>query len=842
MIIAWLDKVGSKDTGTVGGKGAQLGEMTRAKFPVPPGFCVTAQAYRTQLESLGLFASIAALLSGANSTYGMAELSAKIRRLIEEQDVLPDIENEIRNAYATLCERGFSRVAVRSSATAEDLPDASFAGQQETFLSIVGSVNVMEAVRRCWASLWTERACAYRAKMGYDHLGVSLAVVVQAMVEADCSGVLFTIDPLASRDYSILINASYGLGESIVSGKVSPDNFLVSKGPGLHVLQSTIGSKETFLRSRTDGKTETCQTPASMRSVACIGKRQLSDLKRLGLAVEAHYGSPQDIEWAFENKRLYLLQARPITTTGSLARGDAGSKQPRSTSPQKKISASARQLMDTLHEHCPDALLPLEFDGIVSIQQQKFDIMSSLGLSLPKASSVLSLDRHGVVAADAYSTRLSFRILLFPFLLKKYLATHTNEWAARSIEPLLARRAEIHALDIEKLDSTALSSHIEETFRIVEAQSAVRFRAHLFPMILLGKILSLRLKLAGLPAGTTETDLLGGLEYKSAKIDGDLYLLAEAVEALPLVKKLLIEAAPERFLETIVSVEGGSAIKTKLESFLKEHGARTPKTFLPFANLSWSECPRDLVVALSAIVRSGISSKRAALVRKSAEKTEAIKRKVRRSLFGGKGFLRSIERYQACFIARELGLYEIESTYVLLRALAAEAGKRLAISGFLPDKTDIRFARMHEAVAALRGKQAADLAEAVARRKAGRARAVSEWGATERETPDAEALTGVPSSAGIYEGPARLVLGTADFSKMEAGDVLVCPYTDPTWTPLFSLAGAVVAESGGPLSHAAIVAREYDIPAVMGVSGALTALSNGQRVRVDGSRGTVRRL
>jgi pyruvate,water dikinase len=260
MIIAWLDKVGSKDTGTVGGKGAQLGEMTRAKFPVPPGFCVTAQAYRTQLESLGLFASIAALLSGANSTYGMAELSAKIRRLIEEQDVLPDIENEIRNAYATLCERGFSRVAVRSSATAEDLPDASFAGQQETFLSIVGSVNVMEAVRRCWASLWTERACAYRAKMGYDHLGVSLAVVVQAMVEADCSGVLFTIDPLASRDYSILINASYGLGESIVSGKVSPDNFLVSKGPGLHVLQSTIGSKETFLRSRTDGKTETCPT------------------------------------------------------------------------------------------------------------------------------------------------------------------------------------------------------------------------------------------------------------------------------------------------------------------------------------------------------------------------------------------------------------------------------------------------------------------------------------------------------------------------------------------------------------------------------------------------------
>jgi pyruvate,water dikinase len=834
MSVLWLDEITSADIERAGGKGANLGEMTRAGFPVPPGFCVEAGSYRRQLESGGLDSSIASILSGtANGGFG--EASARIRRLIESRAMLPGIESDIRAAYERLRASGHGRVAVRSSATAEDLPDASFAGQQETFLSIRGGDAVVEAVRRCWASAWSERACAYRARMGYAQQSVSIAVVVQAMVEPDTAGVLFTVDPLDPGKDAMLVSASYGLGESVVAGKVTPDTYRLAKGPGALVLEKKAGSKEITIRSAAAGETESLLTPAAKRSAFCLGGKELKGLKELGLAVEARYGKPQDIEWAFSKKRLYLLQARPITTTGIPAR--VGIASGGSDAADGRRSKSSRVLMDSLREHCPDALLPLEFDLILALQQQKNDIMSHFGLIVPKASDSFGLDGNGAVVAKPIRTRASLRMVFFPRSVGRFMSAHSCEWAESRLGALLSRRDVMRAIDARGLADAGLASAVREFFDLVRGQCEVRFRAHLAPMMISGKLLLLRMRLAGLGRGYAETDLLGGLEYESAAIERDLYALADAVDSLPAVKEAILGSPGEGAMERLENAEGGAEFGQKLRVFLDIHGARTPKAFQCFSNLSWSERPADLLRALAVIVRSGSSGRRSEQMARAKEKAMKIEKAMRRSPFGGKGFRRLLERYRSCCVGREKGLYEIEASLVAMRKLMAESGKRLCLAGLLDEAADVVYARVGEVVDALEGKAAADFRELVATRKSGRAAAVRAWAAAERGSESA--LSGMPSSPGVYEGPARIISGPEEFPKLEKGDVLVCPFTDPTWTPLFSLAGAVVAELGGPLSHAAIVAREYSIPAVMGVRGAMASIADGQRVRVDGSRGDV---
>lgn len=313
--ILWLTEIGRNDVATAGGKGANLGEMTQVGFPVPPAFVVSADAYGEFLRDTGLHAKIGEMLKGVNVDDNKAihEASDRIRALLHKSAMPKALEQEIANAYASLSKPtgGDAFVAVRSSATAEDLPEASFAGQQETFLNCKGTADVVAHVQRCWSSLFTPRAIFYRAKQKFETDKVRIAVVVQRMVDAEKAGVLFTRHPTTGED-KLVIEGSWGLGEGVVSGVVSPDNYVAA--PDGKILASNIMSKTTMFVRGKDGKTATVPVPADKKMGRVLSEEEIGRLVKLGKSVEKHYGSPQDIEWAFEGTELYLLQTRPVTT------------------------------------------------------------------------------------------------------------------------------------------------------------------------------------------------------------------------------------------------------------------------------------------------------------------------------------------------------------------------------------------------------------------------------------------------------------------------------------------------------------------------------------------------
>ncbi|HIP74264.1 MAG TPA: phosphoenolpyruvate synthase [Euryarchaeota archaeon] len=325
-VVVWFNEVGKEDIALVGGKGANLGEMARAGFPVPPGFIVTSDAYFYFIEQTGLKEKIAEILKGldVDDTEDLERRTAEIRRLIESTPMLPELAVEIKNAYARLAElvgssvfRDPPFVAVRSSATAEDLPEASFAGQQATFIYVKGPDAVIEHVKKCWASLFTARATYYRAKKGFDHMKVGLAAVVQKMVDSEVSGIMFTAHPVTGEQ-KIIIEAGWGQGEAIVSGAVTPDRYIVDKN-SFQILEKKVSEQKVMIVRGPDGGSREVEVPPEMRAKQKLPDDKIVALAKIGVKIEEHYGHPQDIEWAMENGKLYILQSRNITTIGKFS-------------------------------------------------------------------------------------------------------------------------------------------------------------------------------------------------------------------------------------------------------------------------------------------------------------------------------------------------------------------------------------------------------------------------------------------------------------------------------------------------------------------------------------------
>ncbi|HET7090413.1 MAG TPA: PEP/pyruvate-binding domain-containing protein, partial [Anaerolineae bacterium] len=296
----------------VGGKGANLSRMSRASFPVPPGFLITTTAYRAFLRANDLHAQIVALAS--DKTKMVEEASTAIRQLFEQGRIPPEVATAVQHAYAGLAQTtgDSSPVAVRSSATAEDLPGASFAGQQESYLNVRGEAALLDAVKRCWSSLWTARALDYRARHNIDPSSVSLAVVVQAMVPAEAAGILFTANPMSGARDEIVLDAAWGLGEAIVGGLVTPDHIVADKATGA-IKQVVIGDKAVMTAPTATG-TKEYEVEAHRRRAQVLNAAQVAELVKLGAAIETHYGQPQDVEWCSVNSTFYIVQARPITT------------------------------------------------------------------------------------------------------------------------------------------------------------------------------------------------------------------------------------------------------------------------------------------------------------------------------------------------------------------------------------------------------------------------------------------------------------------------------------------------------------------------------------------------
>ena len=836
-MILWFNEVSKKDIAAAGGKGANLGEMTRSGFPVPPGFCIHTQAYREHIHQLEITPLIEALFSHVQneSFKELDEISDRIRRRIEEAQMSGRTGQAVRDAYRKLAGMGSPQVSVRSSATAEDLPDASFAGQQETYLSVCGEEQVLHYVKRCWASLWTPRSVAYRQKNGFKHEQTALCVVVQSMVQSDKSGVLFTVNPLTGNTGEMMVNASYGLGESIVSGRVTPDTFLISK-TGPLVLERRLGSKETQTVTGPGGLTVEAEVGEELRNSFCLEETELQELLGLGMRVESHYGRPQDIEWAIAGEKLFLLQTRPVTAAPAQSPGKT-----------KKMSRAQQKILDNFREHVPDAPYPLDYEPLLLLNRQKNSALHELGVTMPAERKMLRMDEHGVLSLGRLLPHPNVRILWAPFGMRRMPEPDFAE-AAKGMEVrLLEELRSLEDTDAAGLDNRMLAEHIRRAVDTAMQWTYLRFRVYVFPMVFLGFSLKRMIRKAKLEKSVNQYDFLAGLDYKTSEIEHALHKLAEQADNDPAVRQLLLEKPSEKLLPLLEEIPEAHRFHASLTEFLKDCGARTVKAYTPFSAEAWSERPELLLNMLAAILKAGD-------IRRSIEQQEngrikyaELKDKAKARLSAAKGnrLETLLERFRSAHLGREELVYRMEQCYVAARRGVREAARRLQEEGLLTRPEDIRYLTLSELYQALSGTaDAGALGKQLDDRKKHRREAEELWNTSSAEGAETGGggaiVTGLSGSPGMAKGAVRIIHSPDEFARLQKGEVLVCRFTDPAWTPLFSVACAVVCDTGGPLSHAAIVAREYGMPAVLGAKNATAMLKDGDTVMVDGSKGIVR--
>ena len=870
----------------VGSKAANLGELIHAGFPVPPGFCVTTAAYAllndaARLESL--LADLAA--TRTEDTERLGKLAAAVRAALLQAPIPASVVAAITEAYRALCNGDTVPVAVRSSATAEDLPYASFAGQQETYLNILGIEAVLTAVQHCWASLWTERAVSYRASLDIDHRTVSLAVVVQHMVDAQVAGVLFTANPLTGKRRQAVIDANPGLGEAVVSGMTNPDHFVITTSTG-EIVERHLGDKQVIIQATSGGGTKS-QERKTQSKVACLSDIRVRELAELGSRVEALYGASQDIEWAIDaTGHIFLLQARPITTLFPLPAGAPSTDEvlraylsfniqqgtyrlftPMGISAIRLLASS----VTTLIGFPPRS--PLQGPDFVTEAASRiyFDVTAALRRSFGRTFLLQAMKQAEVHAAVIFQrlgadprlsllpmprlpflrtimrllvhTRLPWHFLRVLFLpgsaqvaLQRYLRTLHS---AGEIDARVSASVRLSAVERLLLDATRPLLRVASPAMLGGMQT----------FTLAGRLLGddareseLQVVLRGAPSNpTTEMNLA-------------LWALAKQVQADPATTHLVQDTPPARLAEDYQNGSLPPLLQHGLANFLATYGHRSVAE-LDLGVARWSEDPAYMLGILASYtairdpaLAPDVQFQRAAREARAmiAELTHRAKRKnwLRGLLVGF-----CLRRAHALGGLREMPRFCGSLLLAQARVLLFPVGEELVRVGRLEATGDIFFITLPEAHQALAG---TDLRALVSARHALFERELARRhvplvllsdGTEPDFRPDIAAfahdsLQGTPASPGIVTASARVVLDPHD-AHLEQGEILVAPSTDPGWTPLFLTAGALVMEMGGAMAHGAIVAREYGIPAVVGVPQATERISSGMRLTVDGTTGTL---
>ncbi|MBN6055243.1 phosphoenolpyruvate synthase [Nonomuraea sp. RK-328] len=887
----------------VGGKAANLGEMTRAGLPVPPGWVLTTGAYRQVAEAAELDEVIAE---------GGPGLAAAARERLLGTPVPEPVAKAVTAAYERL---GGGPVAVRSSATAEDLPFASFAGQQDTYLNVVGADEVLDAVRRCWASLWTDRAVAYRASNGIDHATVRLAVVVQAMVQAEVAGVMFTADPLTGRRHRAVIDASPGLGEAVVSGAVNPDRFVADPATG-EILERRAGDKRVVIRSLPGGGTERLDRTGSVEP--CLTDAQVRELATLGARVERHYGAPQDTEWAVDaSGALWLTQARPITTlfplpaptrdglrvhfSVNVAQGVMGPLTPMGLAGFQLTAAGAAGLFGYAPED------PRRGPAFMSIAGERLwldlttAVRSRAGrVILPKALTLGEARTAAVLDGLFTDPRLSVvHTSRRPFLKGLARFARTVRAPVRVLEALFSPRAALaytRRLGDELDRRLRLPDDVTPVQRVEHAERMLRGTfpviISIMPIVITGYgLFALASRLSGVPIADMQNVLRSLPGNPTTEMDLELWDLATRVEPEPF-RELPVGELVRRYRAGELPPKAQRGV----EDFLRRYGHRGVAE-IDLGLPRWSEEPAHILGVLANYLRMddpGDLAPSVLFARGDAEARRTVEEIAAKA--GRRGALRrAVTRFALRRTRRLGGLRELPKFYLVkilagVRQSMLVVGERLVAAGSLAEPGDIfflRFQEVREALDALEpdttatglgtsatvpgtstgelgtsgtssfgAPSAVELRELVATRRAAyeqeaRRRHVPRVMLSDGTEPEAVAaaamsgtaasadtLTGTAASAGTVTGPARVVLDPVG-AHLEPGEILVCPSTDPGWTPLFLTAGGLVMEMGGAMSHGAVVAREYGIPAVVGVADATHRITTGRQVTVNGASGTI---
>jgi pyruvate,water dikinase len=863
---AWFDEIGKQDIALVGGKGANLGELSRAGLPVPPGYVVTTRAYDAFVEVSGIKGEVVALASvpRAEDPAGFEEVAEGIRALFSGGRVPEEIADDIRSAYQELGEDGEIAVAVRSSATAEDLAGASFAGQQETYLNVRGAEALLEAVENCWASLWTARAMAYRTRQGIDPATVSLAVVVQRMVESEAAGVMFTANPSNGRRNELTISAAWGLGESVVSGTVTPDSIVVEKGSGRVLSRET--ADKGVMTVYTEDRTAERPVPEVQRLAPVLDDEMAAELARYGKRIEDHYGTPQDIEWALSGGEFYVVQARTIT---ALPEPMADPPTNWSVPDPKGFYVRA-----SIVEQMPDPLSPLFADlAYGSVPRSLDKLMNELlgsdtlrqgELAFPtvngyayyyyKMAAILRISAKALaVLPSLYGSGKASGVKHWREYSHPRYATIVKEWEAKPPEDLPA--VGLLASARELLDAGTEYYTSVQTIIPIAATSELLFTGFYDRLI------------------RREGDSPGqifvlGFDSTPIRAEKSLYDLAMWCGEHPELAEALLDTPSQRALELLRMEEPPAGMdervwddwRLRFQIHLDRFGHAVYN--LDFVNPVPADDPAPLFDTLKFYLRGQGQNpyeRQRRMVRRREEATRAMLERLdpaRGRLIG-----RLLRWAQDAAPVREDALADTGLAWPVMRRMLLELGRRLFEAGAVERPADVFWLRRQEledmASSLDAGeRQLASLAEAVEQRKMlwrGQRRVTppqllpqDSWfkvfenlmpAASEDQTGDT--IKGIAASGGQVTAAARVLGGPGDFGQMRPGEVLVAAITTPAWTSLFAMASAVVTDVGGPLSHSSIVAREYGIPAVLGTGVATRRIRSEQNIRVDGDAGTV---
>ncbi len=806
--IKAFDEIRKGDIAIAGGKGANLGEMTQAGITVPPGVVLTADAYDFFMEAGGIEPQ-------------KFESAAQIRSAILSTKMPAEIETEIREFCGTL-EEG-ARMAVRSSATAEDLDDASFAGQQETYLNVIGTDNVLTKIRECYASLWGDRAVSYRKNSGYDKQKTSLAVVIQQMVESESAGVMFTSDPAGDRE-NIHINAAYGLGEAVVSGIVSPDEYICTKEGT--VLKQVTGSKEVeIIYDADNGGTQKVPVDENRRKQSVLNKEQIVALVKEGVRIEKHYGHPMDIEWAVKSGRIYILQARSITTLKEHTGKTFTEKDFEGYPKVKPAKGAMREAVLFNLEKTPTPYYPLDHDFGGNVGEQKGVLFSEIGINFE--GGMYPIDRDGI----SYQASNKFKLGKNVFAIPKYLkligdVDHNIKCADESLAKCRAEFEKEKSLSPK--DAGAIGESLERMRKLIGKTAYDRFLYALFPNAIESmKVTKVLHKIDG---KLNSYDVLDGLSYVTADMNRAMKELCEYITADSQMTETVMNAGYEKICSTYPE------LGNRFEEFLKQFGSKSDFNCYCFIAETWRENPDRFVNALRPMLKSG--GEAVATKEESEQHFADLMTRVRAALPATKyaTFEKRVKGLRHYHYIREATQYLWESEFEYCRKLLRKLAEITNVS-----YEDYLFLFAEELFEVCRQGTLGDKAGLIDKRKNKRAFAEAYWDKCMKDAlaGDDDSIKGIGASDGQVKGKVCIVHSPEEFYKLEKGDILVCTYTDPEWTPLFALAAGVVVDTGGTLSHAAIVAREYGIPAVLATGDATLKLKDGDVVLVNATEGSV---
>ena len=915
----------------IGGKGKSLARMASAGMSVPSGFYLTTSAYKDFVKKNNLQEAIInqAKPEIIGRTISFESASKHIQGLINRVELSDDIINEIKQAYGELNGQN-PAVAVRSSANAEDLPDLSFAGQQDTYLNIHGEEALITAIRDCWASLWTPRAISYRHQMGIKQDMVAMAVVVQIMVPSDVSGILFTANPVTGERSEIIINSSFGLGEAVVGGQVTPDTYVVDRN-NLTVKESIIGPKAQKIISSDKQGTLLLDVSEHERNQSSLSEKLLKELTSVSLNVEQIFeGVPQDIEWAISNDKLWMLQSRPITNLPPqpievsweptppakiLARRQIVENIPDPTSPlfdelylteglethakgmkRKSFMEGGGPLFVTVNGY---AYQRFDFPQVVSIQKEmdkattgeaKEDYIARVEqkweeLVLKGRKSDPTMEQHDLdlfladlsaeelKAFNEWAKTADIKDLANAITMPEsknptYTAfnkTQVNEnqikgWREKAMPELLATVEEWRKIDYKTAPDEELLRGICE-LAIAGGMYWSSNASHTFGVAKSTDDQLQAFLRENLPDHHfTSGHFLSGFKSKTLEANEHMYKIAKLIQANKALYELVVTTPPKQLMKLLQNHPDSGPVVNAIEDYLKIYGHLGYS--LDFVESLPLEDPSGLLSTLKTMVAAKDYNPQKHQIDAKRKREEALQ-KVEQLLDGLQYWqfrYRNWFTHRFYFIREEVMFY-LTSGWPVLRLLALELGKRLVDVGTINVPDDVFYLITEELTKAINArkenKAIPEYQQLTSKRRELReARkrlhppgtipedASNNPGVAFKETqvrndPNSDVLKGIPVSPGTVTSPASLIKSPAEFDQMQPDSILVCPMTNPAWTPLFAHATGLVTDMGGILGHGSIVAREYGIPAVVGTGQSTQRVNHGQKITVDGDAGTV---